>query len=446
MPRPLSDLRDHARRILAAGLQAAAPGAAMRRALRRDGDNLFLTREERRFDLGILGGVVAVGAGKAAAAMGMALEEILGDRLDGGLLVTKDGHGRALERLGLVEAAHPVPDARGLRAAGTMGRLLDSCGSDTLILALVSGGASALLSLPAKGLSLEDKAATNEVLLGSGADIAACNTVRKHLSSIKGGHAARRAAPATVVALLLSDVIGDSPAVIGSGPFAADPTTYADALRVLDTHGLIEAVPSAVRRHLEAGVRGERPETPKPGEPIFDRIHTRVIASNRDSLAACRAAAEALGYAVHDLGGALDAPAEDVAALHADLARRIRANAGPVPAPACVLSGGEPTVLVIGPGQGGRNQHLALAAVPLLAGLEGTVLLSAGTDGTDGPTNSAGAWADGTSAERAAQAGLDPVSALRSCDASAFFHALGDLVVTGPTGTNVMDLHITIVG
>ena len=446
MPPPLPDLRRHARTILDAGLSAAAPGPAIHRALHRDRNHLvFAGVEETVLDLRRFRRVVAVGAGKAAAAMGAALEEILGEHLEGGVLVTKDGHGGPLERLALAEAAHPVPDPRGVRAAGVIGRFLDGCGADTLVLALISGGASALLALPAAGLSLADKAATHALLLRSGADIAGCNAVRKHLSAIKGGHGARRAAPATVGALLLSDVIGDSPAVIGSGPFAADPTTYGDALGILKDHGLLGSVPASIREHLTAGARGERPETPKPGDPSLSEVHTRIIASNRVCLDACRRSAEGLGYSVHDLGGTQAGPGEDLARVHATIAGRIRDGRGPVAMPACILSGGEPSVEVRGTERGGRNQHLALAAVPLLAGMEGAILLSAGTDGTDGPTDAAGAWADGTSAARARATGLDPRASLRDCDSYGFFEALGDLLITGPTGTNVMDLQITLV-
>ena len=455
MDHALQSLYAHARRILDAGLDAAEPGAAVRRTLRRDRDRLVLAcgtvedrfspESERIFDLNCFRRVVVVGAGKASAAMGAALEGILGDRLDRGLLVTKDGHRGDLRRLEQAEAAHPVPDARGTHAAGVMGRFMAGCRADCLVLAAISGGASALLSLPADGLTLVDKAAVTDALLRSGADINALNAVRKHLSAIKGGRAAALAAPATVVALLLSDVIGDPPDVIGSGPFSPDPSTYEGALRILVEQLQPEQIPKAIRGHLEAGVRGELNETPKPEDPLFDRVHTRIVASNRESLAACRAEAEALGYAVHDLGGALDGPAEDVARLHADLVARIRAGDGPVPAPACVLSGGEPTVTVRGPGRGGRNQHLALAAVPLLADLDGVVLLAAGTDGTDGPTDAAGAFADSSTAARASAADLDPAAALCACDSYPFFKAIGDLLITGPTGTNVMDLHISLV-
>ena len=446
MSRTLQALRAHAQQILNAGLVAAEPGAAVRRALRRDRDRLVLTgTPEVAFDLNAFRRVVVVGAGKATTAMGAALEEILGDRVERGLLVTKDGHRGHLRRLEQAEAAHPVPDARGTHAAGVMGRFLDGCGTDCLVLAAISGGASALLSLPASGLTLADKVAVTDALLRSGADITALNAVRKHLSAIKGGRAAALAAPATVAALLLSDVIGDPPDVIGSGPFSPDPSTYEDALRILVEQVQPEQIPETVRGHLEAGVRGKLNETPKPEDPLFDTVHTRIVASNRESLTACRIEAEALGYAVHDLGGALDGPAEDIARLHADLAARIQRDDAPVPAPACILSGGEPTVTVRGPGRGGRNQHLALAAVPRLAALPGVVLLSAGTDGTDGPTDAAGAFADSTSATRAAAADLDPTAALCACDSYPFFKDIGDLLITGPTGTNVMDLHVTLV-
>ncbi|MBM4373226.1 MAG: DUF4147 domain-containing protein, partial [Deltaproteobacteria bacterium] len=427
------DLRADARAILSAGLAAVEPGAAIRRHLRREGSRLLLPRESA-LDLPDGPCVVAVAVGKAATAMALALEEILGDRLDRGLIVRPHGQEGRLRSLPILEAAHPLPDEAGLQASAALGALLDGCDRGTLLVAAISGGASSLLPAPPPGLHLEELRRTGDLLLRSGAGIREINAVRGHLSCLGAGGAAARAGGATILSLVLSDVPGDDPSVVGGGPFAPDPSLFRDAWQVLDDRGLLEALPGAVREHLAAGLRGERPETPKPGAACFRRARTLVVGSCGLALRACRGAAEALGYAVLEPAVGPSMSAEALGRHHAELARRLASGRGPVPVPACILTGGEPPVQVRGSGRGGRCQHLALAAAEGLAGLDGALLLAAATDGRDGSTDAAGAFADGGSMARAAALGLDVRAALGACDSHRIFSALGDLLVTGPSG------------
>jgi len=375
-----------------------------------------------------------------------AAEEALGPRLTAGLGVTKRGHGHPLRRCRLLEAGHPVPDEDGLRAAAEVERFVAGCAPGDWVLALLSGGGSALLPAPAGGISLAEKQAVTSLLLASGADIVEMNAVRKHLSRLKGGGLARAAAPARVATLVLSDVVGDPLDVIASGPTVPDPSTFADALAVVERRGLLERVPPGVRARLEAGARGEIAETPKPGDPLFARARTHLVATNRIALAAAARKARALGYRPLLLTSTLTGEAREVAGVLAAVAREARRSGHPLAPPCCILSGGEPTVTLRGNGKGGRNQELALAAALAVAGLEETVILSAGTDGTDGPTDAAGALADGATALRARAAGLDPRRHLEANDAYPLFDALGDLVRTGPTQTNVMDVQLVLLG
>ncbi len=375
-----------------------------------------------------------------------AAEDALGERLSAGICVTKRGHGRALARARLREAGHPVPDEAGLAAAGEVEALLAGLGPGDLVLVLISGGGSALLPAPPRGVTLAEKQAVTSLLLASGADIREMNCVRKHLSRLKGGGLCRAAAPARVATLVLSDVVGDPLDVVASGPTVPDPTTFADALAILDRRGLRERVPPAVRARLEAGARGEIPETPKPGDPVFRGSPPLLVGSNRIAVEAGARRARSLGYRPLVLTTSLTGEAREVAAVLAAVAREARESGQPARPPCCLLSGGEPTVSLRGGGKGGRNQELALAAALGLEGLADVALLSAGTDGTDGPTDAAGALCDGASAARARALGLDPRRHLDENDAYPLFAALGDLVETGPTQTNVMDLQIMLVG
>ncbi len=389
--------------------------------------------------------IFLIAAGKAAVEMAVAVEKIVGERLAGGIAVTKHGHLTAqCRRVRAMEAGHPIPDADGIAAANTIRELLSELNRRDLLLVAISGGASALLSSPVKPITLRAKQKTTDLLLRAGANIRELNDVRKHLSSLKGGRLAAAAYPATVVSLLLSDVIGDPLDVIGSGPTAPDPTTFADAITILDRFKLLERVPQAIRERLERGAAHEIPETPKPGDPIFKNVHNIVIGSNRLALNAALRQAKALGYRSLILASTMQGETREVARVHAEILRELTASGNPIPPPACILSGGETTVTVRGSGKGGRNQEFALAAAIAIDGLSNVLVLSAGTDGTDGPTDAAGAIATGSTVDRAQTMGIDAQEYLSRNDSYSFFSALGDLVKTGPTGTNVMDIHVLL--
>ena len=436
-------LRSHARAIFHAGLAAVDPQACIRRALRLEDGRLLVGN--RALALPAAGRVLVVGAGKASALMAQAVEELLGARVGGGVVVVKYGHGASLDRIQVREAGHPLPDEAGRAGAAAVFDLVRQAGAGDLVLCLISGGGSALLPLPVDGIDLEAKQVTTELLLASGATIHEINTIRKHLSRIKGGGLARAAAPARVVSLILSDVVGDDLDVIASGPTVADPTTYGDGLRILRRFGLLEKVPSAVRRHLERAAGGEAAETPKPGDPVFEKVHNQLVGGNRDALLAAAEKARALGYHTVVLSAMLEGEAREAGRFISRIAREARRSGNPAPPPACILCGGETTVTVRGGGRGGRNTELALAAALDIAGEDGLLVLSAGTDGSDGPTDAAGAFADWKTLGRARKAGLDPARFLDENDSYRFFDRLGDLLMTGPTRTNVMDLQIALV-
>jgi hydroxypyruvate reductase len=448
------ELKQVAIGVFEAGLRAVDPVEAVRRHvwLRSDGA-LVIDGPGVGSSTSTLGPgadferVVVVGAGKASARMCQAVEAILGDRVEGGLVVVKSGHAVPTERVEVVEASHPVPDERGLVAARRIAEVAREADAATLVVVLVSGGGSALLALPAEGISLDEKREVTDLMLAAGADISELNTVRKHLSAIKGGWLARLASPARVISLVLSDVVGDRLEVIASGPTAPDATTFADAEAVLLRRcgGRPRLVPAAVWSRLERGRRGELEETPKPGDECFDGVLNVVIGSNAAALAACCADARARGLDPLLLSSTVEGEAREVARVLAAMAGECRRSGSPARPPACLVSGGETTVTVRGPGRGGRNQELALGAALAIRGLEGVAILAAGTDGTDGPTDAAGAIAFGDTLARARDLGLDPRAHLDANDSYRFFDALGDLLRTGPTGTNVMDIHLVLV-
>jgi hydroxypyruvate reductase len=361
----------------------------------------------------------------------------VGDRIGGGLVVVKDGYARPTARVRVVEAGHPIPDARGLAAAQELLALARAATADDLVLFLISGGGSALLPAPPPPITLEEKRRLTSLLLTAGATIAELNAVRKHVSQLKGGQLAHAAAPARILTLALSDVIGNQLDVIASGPTAPDPTTFADALAVIERFAVRDRTPRAVLDRLEAGARGELPETPKPDDPLFARVTNVVIGDNALVAEAAAAAARALGYAPVVLTHAFAGEAREVAR---DFVARGRA----LTPPACLIAAGETTVTVRGKGVGGRCQEFALAAAIGVAGDPSLTVLAAGTDGTDGPTAAAGAIADGQTVARAAAGRLDVHSALADNDAFTFFHSLGDLVSPGPTGTNLLDLYLLV--
>lgn len=422
-------LRRHALSIFRAALAAADPAAAVARQLQR----LDFSRFEN---------VYVVGAGKAGASMAAAAERVIGRRITAGFVNVKEMPRTRLRRIELHESGHPVPDTRGVEGAQRISQIAEFAGRRDLVICLISGGASALMPLPAPPLTLEEKQATTRLLLACGADIHEINTIRKHISAIKGGQLSRLAAPARVEALLLSDVIGDDPSAIGSGPAAPDATTFADALGVLDRYSIRARVPTSVRVRLEQGAAGELPETPKPADPIFTRVHNRIIGSNRLALYAAERRARELGFHTLLLSSEVQGEAREVARVHAAIGREIARSGRPIRPPACVIAGGETTVTLKGEGKGGRNQEFALAAALDIAGEPNTVIFSAGTDGTDGPTDAAGALVDGLTLRRDPEA----CACLDRNDSYRYFDRLGDLVKTGPTHTNVMDVHLVLVG
>ncbi len=385
------------------------------------------------------GRVVVAGAGKASARMAQAVEQAWPDLPGlGGLVVTRYGHAVPCKRVEVVEAAHPVPDAAGEQAARRILALVSELGEHDLVLALISGGGSALLALPAAGVTLADKQAVNAALLRSGASIGAMNVVRKHLSAIKGGRLAAAAYPAATVALLISDVPGDDPAVIASGPTVAETSTPADALAVLAAHGV--AVPDAVRAHLEAAAG-----PPGPDDPRMSRVTNHVIAAPQQSLEAAAAVARNAGVTPVILGDAIEGEAREVGVVLAGIARQVRRHSQPAPPPCVLLSGGETTVTVRGSGRGGRNVELLLSMAVALRGTAGVHALSADTDGVDGIEEVAGAVIGPDTLTRAAALGLDATAALADNDGHGFFAALGDQVVTGPTLTNVNDVRAVLI-
>lgn len=439
----LPQLRGDARRIFDAGLTAANPFDAVNRHVIRKGDTLTVAGAP--YDLGSYRNVYVVGAGKAAAKMAGAVEELLGERISRGIVVVKRGHSVPLSRIQISEAGHPMPDQAGVEGAARVGRLLEEATKDDLVVFLISGGGSALLPCPVEEITLEDKIQTTQTLLDCGATIHEVNTVRKHISKIKGGKLARLAYPATLVSLILSDVVGDDLDAIASGPTVPDTSSFADCLRVVERYELKEKIPPRVRAFLEAGARGEVEETPKAGDPIFQNVRNVIVGNNRMALEAARLKAEGLGYNTLLLSNRMEGEAKVVAAAHAAIAKEIITTGNPVGQPACVLSGGETTVTVLGKGLGGRNQEFALAAAAAIDGAEGVVILSGGTDGTDGPTDAAGGIVDGTTLQRGRDQGLDAADFLRRNDSNAFLSAVGDLLVTGPTLTNVMDLRLVLI-
>jgi len=436
------ELHDDLWQILQRALEAVSPEKCIQRTITRDGESLRVQGEE--YDLSRIKRVIVVGIGKASARMAAALEELLGDKIAAGIGVTADGCKVPTRRVEVVEAGHPVPDERGRAAARRIVDTVGSAGKDDLVIVLISGGGSALLTLPAPGLSLADLRETNRLLLRSGACIQELNTVRKHLSQVKGGQLARHAFPARVLSLILSDVPGDPLDVIASGPTVPDPTRFADALAVLERYDISERVPSSVRSHLISGKRGEIPETPKPEDPLFQGVKNVLVGSGNMAAQAACTEGERLGYHTLLLTTTLAGEAREVGKVFASLARELVTHGRPVPPPALLVAAGETTVTVRGPGKGGRNQELALSAAMGIEGLPGVVIAALGTDGRDGPTDAAGGMVDGETIGRLRAHAVDPWNALARNDA---YNALGKadaLIRTGPTGTNVADLVVVL--
>ena len=436
---PNPDLRASILTVLDTALQAVDPAQAVRNVLQRVGNRL--TIGDHAYDLDRYQRLFVIGAGKAGAPMTKAVEDVLGTRITAGLVVVKTGHSAPTTRVEIVEAAHPVPDQAGVEAGRRMLALAATARTDDLVIVLLSGGGSALLVNPATGLTLADKQAMTSALLACGATIQEINCLRKHCSAVKGGQLARAVAPATLVTLVLSDVVGSPLDVIASGPTVPDNSTWQDAWAVVEKYKLAEKLPAPIIARLRGGLAGDIADTPKPDEPLFQQGQTLVVADNQVAAEAACGKAKALGFNPLLLTTYLEGEASEVAKVVAALAKQIRAAGQPVAAPACLILGGETTVtLNANPGRGGRNQELALAAAVALQGVPGVTIVALATDGSDGPTDSAGGMVDGSTVQRGQADSLRAVEHLRRHDAYPFLQTTNDLLITGPTQTNVNDL------
>jgi len=437
-----NDLKDTCLAIFRAGLDAVDPREAVEGFLRLSENDLWVG--ERSYHLKDFKRIVVVGAGKACAPMAQAVEALLGERLEGGLVIVKYGYTAHLKKIKVVEGSHPIPDEAGQRGAGELLEMVKGLGETDLVFCLISGGGSALLPVPVEGVGLAEKQETTKVLLASGAAIHEINAIRKHLSRIKGGWLAKAAAPATMITLVLSDVIGDDLDAIASGPTVGDRSTFADCMRVIEKYHLETEIPRAVWDHLQKGAAGKAQETPKPDDPVFRKGFNLIVGSNMRCLEAAARKAQEMGFQALILSSLVEGETREVAKVHGAILKEIIRTGRPLAPPACVISGGETTVTIHGKGKGGRNQEFTLACGMEIAGWEGAAVFSAGTDGTDGPTDAAGAFADWHMVERARDMDLDPGTALQENDAYPFFERLGDLIITGPTNTNVMDIRILV--
>jgi hydroxypyruvate reductase len=437
-------LRQDALNIFHAALAAVDPEEAIRRHLRIQAGTLSIG--DHRYALNACERILVVGAGKAVAPMAKALEDLLGDRISAGMLVVKDGHGLPLKRIRIQEAGHPVPDERGVAGTLDILKLLEGATKRDLVICLISGGGSALLIAPSEGISLADKQAATKNLLACGATIHEINTIRKHLSRAKGGQLARAAHPAAMLSLILSDVVGDDLDVIGSGPTVPDRSVFQNAIDILQRYEIWDRTPASVRERLSQGAGGIIPETPKPGDPAFQGSAEVLVGSCLRALDAAAQTAAGLGYQPLVLSSKIEGEAREVAKAFAAMGKEILSSHHPLKPPACLLMGGETTVTLQGEGRGGRNQEFVLAGAIALAGTERMVMLAGGTDGTDGPTDAAGALADGRTIARAKALGMNPFAFLKRSDSYHFFQPLDDLIVTGPTRTNVMDVYMILVG
>ena len=433
--------------IFNAALAAVDPYNAVLKAASVEHDRLHVAGAN--YDLASFERIIVVGAGKATARMALAVESLLGNRIATGLIVVKEEHTAPLKIIEQVEAAHPVPNEAGIAGAQRILQMVRAAGEKTLVICLLSGGASALLVAPVAGVTLQDKQEATRLLLNAGASITELNAVRKHLSSVKGGRLAQAVWPAQLVTLIVSDVIGDPLAVIASGPTSPDNSTFAEAWAVIAKYGLQEKLPPRVADYLQRGIAAKVPETVKANDPCLEKTHNAIIAGIRQALDAAKDMAAQLGYSAKTVSDTLQGEARDAARFLAQAARDDLAGMQ-VNERRCLLCGGETTVTVRGNGKGGRNQEFALAFALEIEGWRGVSLLSAGTDGSDGPTDAAGAMVDGNTASHARKLGIDPLRYLGNNDSYAFFQQFDAATrahshfKTGPTGTNVMDIQIVL--
>ena len=444
----LKQMRSDAEEIFMSSLGAVDPYQAVKRFVRLEGHKLVLGTEKdpvTELDLTTYDSITIVGAGKATAPMAKALEELVGERINQGIINVKYGFTEDLVFTEIIEAGHPLPDSNGVKGTRRILDLLHHAGEKDLVFSLMSGGGSALLPQPAGEITLSEKQDLTRDLLACGASIDEINAVRKHISSSKGGQMARAASPATIVNLMLSDVVGDKMDVIASGPFVPDNSTFEEAWRILSKYQLKD-IPAKILAYLKAGLERQVPETPKINDPVFDSVFNFIVGSNIHALRSAREKAEALGYETLILSSMVEGEAREVALVHSAIAKEIVKTGLPVPPPACIVTGGENTVTIRGKGLGGRNQEFCLAAALDLVELPPrVVVLSGGTDGNDGPTDAAGAVVDPFTVIRGKELGMEATDFLHNNDAYHFFEKTKDLLLTGPTNTNVMDVRLVLV-
>jgi glycerate 2-kinase len=435
------DQRKMALGIFKAGVESVLPGNLINNHISLN-DNI-LSLKDVNYDLSVYAHIYLVGFGKASAGMAGAMEAVLGDRITEGHIITKYGHAVPMRNITVTEAGHPVPDENGMAGTWKILEIIKKAKLNDLVIVLISGGGSALLTDLPEGINLEELASLNKLLINSGADISEINSVRKHLSQLKGGQLARLAFPASVLSLLLSDVTGDLPDVIASGPTVPDPSTFGDAIRVLEKYHIESLVPSSVREYLRKGESGFLPETVKETDSCFLRTRNVILGNNKTALGQSKSKAEEFGYDAVIVSNIIGGDVADVARMiFSETTASAKGNHG---SKIALLFGGEPTVQHAGNGMGGRNQHLALLMAQKLTGITGITFLSAGTDGTDGPTDAAGAMCDGMTIQNAAEAGINAEEMAQNFDSYHFFKSTGGLIQTGPTYTNVMDLMIILI-
>ena len=441
-------VRDDLKKIYSAAIDAVDPQKAIQNHLQRNGEILTLQSDNTTiasYDLNSFDNIYIVGAGKATSPMALAVEEILGDRISSGCICVKYDYTTDLKKIEIIEASHPIPDANGMIGAEKILQILNKAGEKDLVISLISGGGSALLPLPPESISLNEKRETTDLLLKCGASIHEINSIRKHLSLVKGGNLAKAAYPATVINCMISDVVGDNMDVIASGPFVADNSTFEYANSVIKKYDLISRIPETVSEYLQDGNNGKLEENPNESDSIFSKIRNQIIASNIIALKAAKNVAESLNYNTVILSSLIEGDTADVSLWHSRIAKEILASSNPIPKPACIISGGETTVTVTGNGLGGRNMEFAIQGAVQIDGYNEIAIASVGTDGTDGPTDAAGAIADGFTIKRAVEKELDIEAYIENNDSYHFFKEIGDLVITGPTNTNVMDIRIVLI-
>jgi glycerate-2-kinase len=437
-------LPEAANHILLRAIDAVKPDQLIQQKISLRDD--ILKVEDREFNLKQYQRVYVIGAGKASAVMAREMENLLGERIFYGVISVKYGHSKVCRKLRILESGHPVLDENGILAASQILQVADDAQDDDLVICLLSGGGSALLEKPPDSISLTDLQQLFNLLLGCGANIEEMNIVRRHLSLVKGGQLARAVFPATCINLILSDVIGDPLESIASGPTAPDPSTFQDAWEIIEKYKLTDSLPESVRNYLEKGLNSEVPETLKDGDSVFEKVHNFIIGNNLGALKTAQAAAEDLGFSSIILSSRVQGEAREVAKVVAAITQEIIDRDIPLPRPACILMGGETTVMLKGKGKGGRNQELALSSLIAMQGVKSEYLIaSCGTDGTDGPTDAAGGMIHPKIWDKIRESGLSPGKFLDNNDAYSFLEKTGGLIKTGPTGTNVMDIILVLV-